>query len=181
MGKSTTAKSEIRVKSTASSAAKSTASSAAKGTAKSRTGLTRAVLAVTVVCLLSSALSAAFLWTGGPGVGPLVIDRFLHRATLLTDGTVLVTGGLSGVTLGGAAATAEVYTAATPATGAFTPSTGAGTPGVGLMIGARFNHVAQRLLDGTVLVAGGDDFTGGGAISGSVPSPVEIENGVTSC
>ena len=61
--------------------------------------------------------------------------RYGHTATLLSDGTVLVTGGL----------TAELFD---PNSGSFTPTTGS-------MGTSRADHTATLLKDGTVLIAGG--------------------------
>ena len=76
-------------------------------------------------------------------VGPTA-DAWRGRtpATLLPDGTVLVTGGISNDF--GALAGAELYN---PATGSFSL--------VGYMTAARESHTATLLTDGTVLVAGG--------------------------
>jgi hypothetical protein len=73
--------------------------------------------------------------------------RAFHTATLLNDGSVLVTGGL--VTVGKNVyvdlATAEVFD---PNSGTFMPK--------GTMIFARANHAATLLSDGTtVLITGG--------------------------
>ncbi|HEX5411147.1 MAG TPA: kelch repeat-containing protein [Terriglobia bacterium] len=68
--------------------------------------------------------------------GPMSSARAGHIATLLNNGTVLVTGGRN--------ATAEVYD---PATGGFTP--------VGNMVAERGAHTASLLGDGRVLIAGG--------------------------
>ena len=74
--------------------------------------------------------------------GSMSKGRTGHTATLLNDGTVLVTGGLNP---GGAAdSTAEVYN---PATGSFTL--------VGNMVEGRDAHTASLLGDGRVLIAGG--------------------------
>lgn len=68
--------------------------------------------------------------------GAMFTARAGHTATLLNNGTVLITGGRG--------ATAEVYD---PATGAFTQ--------VGNMVAERGAHTASLLKDGRVLIAGG--------------------------
>ena len=72
-----------------------------------------------------------------------------HMATLLPDGRVLVAGGGNNPDGASALATAELYD---PATGRWTPTA--------RMVVARVGSVATLLLDGTVLVSGGD-FSGG--------------------
>jgi hypothetical protein len=73
--------------------------------------------------------------------GNLAIARDFHTATVLNDGTVLVTGGDSGT---GTLATAEVYD---PTADTFSPT--------GSMGSTRESHTATLLNDGTVLVNGG--------------------------
>ncbi len=92
----------------------------------------------------------------GPGTdswavdAPLTGGRFLHTATLLASGKVLVAGGY----FGGALNTAEVYTPAAGTTGAWVST-------AGNLSGARYSYTATLLNDGTnrVLVAGG--YNGG--------------------
>ena len=80
--------------------------------------------------------------------GRMTSARAFHAATLLADGTVLITGGVTGqsngagLLLGGE--TAEIYD---PAVGTFT--------GVGSMASQRWNHTSTLLPDGRVLLAGG--------------------------
>ena len=76
---------------------------------------------------------------------PMNDERYLHTATLLADGRVLVAGGVTGPCCGDSRlASSEVYV---PADKAF-----ARLPA---MTSARQRHVAVRLDDGRVLVAGG--------------------------
>jgi hypothetical protein len=73
--------------------------------------------------------------------GPLATARGFHTATVLKDGTVLVTGGDDRT---GTLATAEVYD---PTADTFSPTGGMGS--------TRESHSATLLNDGSVLVNGG--------------------------
>jgi hypothetical protein len=84
--------------------------------------------------------------------GTMAVARFFHTATLLLDGTVLVTGGRWSTAGSALLDTAEVYD---PTTGLFATA--------GVMSDARYWHTATLLADGTVLVAGGYGL-GGGAL-----------------
>ncbi len=89
-------------------------------------------------------------WTPGSGAGSvpsMSTTRFLHTATLLTDGRVLVTGGC---TSSCSTASAEIYD---PASNSWTPASGAGS--VPSLSTARNSHTATLLTDGRVLVTGG--------------------------
>src|SRR5208282_4149219 len=74
--------------------------------------------------------------------GDMTVSRAGHTATLLGDGTVLITGGESTQTAGNFTSldTAEIYT----------PSTGMFTPVPTTMNAARWEHTATLLGDGTV-------------------------------
>jgi uncharacterized repeat protein (TIGR01451 family) len=82
--------------------------------------------------------------------GSSVIPRFDHSATLLIDGRVLVAGGVSANGDCSSNATAEIYD---PATGSWSLKGRLPSP-------AGTGHIAIRLLDGRVLVAGGGNRCG---------------------
>ena len=85
-----------------------------------------------------------FLSTGSMSVG-----RFMHAATLLQDGSILITGGSTDATVVALDST-EVYR---PTPDSASPS-GTFTPFAPMTV-ARSSHTATRLPDGRVLVAGG--------------------------
>lgn len=76
--------------------------------------------------------------------------RASHTATLLSDGTVLVTGGDTGNSGTAITATAEIFD---PIRGSFAPTGSMGAP--------RGFHTATLLRNGKVLVVGGRDSSGG--------------------
>ena len=78
--------------------------------------------------------------------GAMGVPRYMHSATLLADGMVLVAGGMD--ENGSPLASAELYD---PSTGVWSET--------GPMIEARAGHTATLLTDGTVLVAGGSGNT----------------------
>jgi hypothetical protein len=98
-----------------------------------------------------------FTATGGMLVDPAVdTGRWLHTATLLGDGTLVVIGGDAGnVAAPGAnyLATAQVYD---PLAATFTSATA-----IGALTDARGQHAAATLATGNVLLAGGFGGTGG--------------------
>jgi hypothetical protein len=80
--------------------------------------------------------------------GSMAVGRFLHTATLLQNGKVLIVGGVL-TSVSDPVATAEVYD---PVTGTFTMT--------GAMATAREQHTATLLTDGRVLIVGGTTSTG---------------------
>ena len=91
------------------------------------------------------------------GTGSMNSARASQTATLLSNGKVLIAGGLDSTN--NSLATAELYD---PTTGAFTPT--------GSMSTARSGHVATLLKNGQVLVAGGLDSRNNGSTSSSLTS-----------
>jgi N-acetylneuraminic acid mutarotase len=82
--------------------------------------------------------------------GSMAVGRFLHTATQLQNGRVLIVGGVL-TSASDPVATAEVYD---PATGTFTMTGATAT--------AREQHTATLLADGRVLIVGGTTSTGTG-------------------
>jgi hypothetical protein len=94
--------------------------------------------------------------------GSMAVGRFLHTATLLQNGKVLIVGGALTST-SDPVATAEVYD---PSTGIFTMT--------GAMATAREQHTATLLADGRVLIVGGATSTGTGDLRPT--TTVEVYN-----
>lgn len=88
----------------------------------------------------------------------MVTPRRYHTATLLPNGTVLVTGGEYETTP--ACSSAELYD---PGSGTWTATSN--------MLAVRSHDTATRLADGTVLVAGGDDYGADTLASAEVYDP----------
>ncbi|MDH4263332.1 MAG: chitobiase/beta-hexosaminidase C-terminal domain-containing protein [Spirochaetia bacterium] len=97
----------------------------------------RAVDALGNISAISNEMPLVFSDTGS-----MASARYWHTATLLANGKVLITGGLSGGQ--GPVATAEIYD---PALGTFAAT--------GSMASARYNHTATLLANGKVLITGG--------------------------
>ena len=93
--------------------------------------------------ILVGAMGCARAQTAGgfTATGSMTTPRQLHTATLLTNGKVLITGGM-GTNCGGTCA--ELYD---PSAGIFTAT--------GTMASPRFEHTATLLPSGKVLIAGG--------------------------
>ena len=92
-------------------------------------------------------------WTFSPVSANMISGREGHAATLLNDGTVLVTGGdLPGA---GSLNTAEIYN---PASGTFSAVSAA-------MTSARIFHAANLLNGGKVLLSGGENDSGGTSVA----------------
>jgi hypothetical protein len=108
--------------------------------------------------VLRTFIATAEVFDGATGgilqTGSMTTPRNHHRSTLLADGRVLITGGLSSPQYIGppeslpaprAVAEAEIFD---PAAGIFTP--------LGPMTTRRAGHTSMLLPDGRVLLAGGD-------------------------
>ena len=109
-----------------------------------------------------SGLSSAELYNPSTGTftatGNMTTARFDHTATLLSNGEVLLTGGLTGSYPYLSLASAELYN---PSTGTFTAT--------GSLNTARSDHTATLLSNGMVLIAGGFGVSGN-------PSNAELYN-----
>ena len=95
--------------------------------------------------------------------------RANHTATLLADGTVLLAGGTSGVAIGAQPSAPELSDPGAdgaPWAEIFDPAGETFRPTQGGMNEPRSHHTATRLLDGRVLLAGGDDDPEGDIIAG---------------
>jgi Kelch motif len=104
------------------------------------------VIGVTHTCQLAAQLTGTFTPTAN-----MNSPRFLHTATLLTDGRVLIAGGYMIEATGwNTLSSAEIYD---PGTGTFTPTGSMATP--------RAEATATLLPDGMVLIAGGGIYNNG--------------------
>jgi hypothetical protein len=97
--------------------------------------------------------------------GNMTTGRESHTATLLPDGTVLITGSQRGAFGGGyGLASAEIYD---PAIGTFSATGNMTTP--------RLLQTATLLADGTVLVTGGSPGAGGLLASAEIYHPAAVQ------
>jgi len=86
--------------------------------------------------------------------------RAAHKATLLNDGNVLITGGFAGSSSNGLASV-EIFN---PTTNTFIK--------INPMLAARFDHSATLLPDGKVLIAGG--YNGAAVATTEIYDPVQM-------
>lgn len=105
------------------------------------------------------------------------VERFLHTATRLPDGRILIAGGFtraSSVACEGLGEEARCFRlTATDEALAFDPSTGAVEPIRNAMLEARAGHTATLLPDGRVLLAGGAEE----AVLAMIPQGAAAANG----
>jgi hypothetical protein len=87
----------------------------------------------------------------------MVVGRYLHTATVLNNGEVLITGGDDST--GSPIGSAELYN---PATGTFTAT--------GSMTTVRYRHTATLLNNGQVLITGGENSNNGSIASNFLAS-----------
>jgi Galactose oxidase, central domain len=113
------------------------------------------VMAIGIIC--SGSKGAAQTVGYFSPTGSLVTARQGHTATLLSNGKVLLAGGISANLANvPALASAELYD---PSTGTFVPT--------GSMASPRASHTATLLPNGSVLIAGGYSSISGGGFSGA--------------
>ena len=116
-----------------------------------------------------SSATAAALYDSATGswsvnTGRLISPRLgAHQATLLEDGRVLVTGGTYDTDLSYGLLNAEFYN---PVADAWSGAPDLRVP--------RYGHTATRLLDGRVLVAGGDSLQEGSTLSFPANNTAEL-------
>jgi len=108
-----------------------------------------AAMALTLLSLLFGVPSTVTFAQQGKFVptGSMNDSRGAHTATLLSNGKVLIAGGLQNFSV--SLASAELYD---PTTATFTPTGNLNT--------ARWGHTATLLSNGKVLIAGGENLTG---------------------
>jgi hypothetical protein len=137
-----------------------------------------AVFAFILFCQTIHIASGQTLWAK---TGSLNQPRLQTTGVLLNDGRILLAGSLTCTPRCTAFATAEIYN---PATGVWSETSPLNSP--------RFNHVAAKLPDGRVLIAGGyvspgvltgsceiyDPGTGVWAPTGSLSTPRQFHQGV---
>src|SRR5438874_5783022 len=114
--------------------------------------------------------SPAWQYTGSMVTG----GRKLHNATLLADGTVLVTGGSRGTEVPGAASSDPAY-----ACELWDPATGTWTTMASMTLFRGYHSTALLLPDGRVLSAGGQPGPGAsvGNASAEIYSPPYLFHG----
>ncbi|MBN1514791.1 MAG: hypothetical protein JXB13_22455 [Phycisphaerae bacterium] len=131
-----------------------------------------------VLAVLAAGTAASAQITGGTfdPVGTDTVSRFFHAASRLTDGRVLVTGGLGMNLIPPSLFSLNAVAVYTPATGTFSTSfqpAGGGSPTTPTLLTARSGHTQTTLPDGRVLVVGGNVGASGTNV-GTPTAGVEI-------
>ena len=114
-----------------------------------RIAIPAAMASIVAIGMIVSTATPAFASGNFQRTGSMNVARTSHTATLLSNGQVLVAGGDNTTFEGGPLASAELYN---PSSGTWTLT--------GSMTSAREGHQAVLLLNGEVLVAGGDNASG---------------------
>jgi hypothetical protein len=108
--------------------------------------------------------------------GSDVVTRFFHHATLMPDGKVMVTGGMTLQFFPPSLISLKTISFYDPASGIFTSSftpTGGGAAVAPLLLTARSSHTQTTLPDGRVLITGGNTGAAG-TNPGTAINTVEI-------
>ena len=140
------------------------------------------VLSVLCACLIGCGVSGGAIIGGTfANTGSDTATRFFHRATLLSDGKVIVSGGMTLQIFPPSLVSLKSISFYNPATGTFSSSftpTGGGPAVTPQLATARSSHTQTTLPDGRVLVTGGRTAATG-TNPGTAVDSVEIFSPVT--
>src|SRR5262245_43215567 len=117
------------------------------------------LLSAMCACLIGCGVSGGAIIGGTfANTGSDTATRFFHRATLLADGKVMVTGGMTLQIIPPWLISLKSISFYNPSSGTFTTSftpTGGGPAVTPQLITARSSHTQTTLPDGRVLITGG--------------------------